>query len=194
MLFVTKPCVLIRKILIHIHVYKCVCDSCLYISNDLSPEKNHSSLQWRHNGCDGVLNNRRIDCLLNRLFRRRSKKTSKLRDTGLSRGKVTGEFSAQRASNVENVSFNDVIMRRLSVKEYHGYTTPKTKSFTYFITYIMSDTICEALRTGASLYPMFFMTQSMGFGKVHHILMPSNIILYYRWLYFHVSKCALFSI
>ena len=45
------------------------------------------------------------DCLLNRLFRRRSKKTSKLRVNGLCEGNspVTDEFSAQRASNVENV-------------------------------------------------------------------------------------------
>ena len=28
-------------------------------------------LQWRHNGCDGVLNHQPHHCLLNRLFRRR---------------------------------------------------------------------------------------------------------------------------
>ena len=43
-------------------------------------------LQWRHNGCDAVSNYRRLDCLFNRLFRRRSKKTSKLRVTGLCEG------------------------------------------------------------------------------------------------------------
>ena len=42
-----------------------------------------SSLQWQHNGRDGVSNHRRPDCLLNCLFRRRSKKTPKLRVTGL---------------------------------------------------------------------------------------------------------------
>ena len=43
---------------------------------------------------------------LNRLFRRGSQKTSKLRVTGLYEGNtpVTGEFPAQRASNAENVS------------------------------------------------------------------------------------------
>ena len=43
---------------------------------------------------------------LNRLFRRRSKKTSKLRVTGLIAGNspVTGEFPAQMASYAENVS------------------------------------------------------------------------------------------
>ena len=43
---------------------------------------------------------------LKRLFRRRSKKTSKLRGTGLCEGHspVTGEFPAQRVSNAENES------------------------------------------------------------------------------------------
>ena len=44
------------------------------------------TLQWRHNEGDGVSNHRRLDCLLNRLFRCRSKKTSKLRVTGLCAG------------------------------------------------------------------------------------------------------------
>ena len=41
------------------------------------------SLQWRHNGRDGVSTHQPHDCLLNPLFRRRSKKTSQLRITGL---------------------------------------------------------------------------------------------------------------
>ena len=41
------------------------------------------SLQWRHNELDGVSHHWRIGSLLSRLFRRRSKKTSKLRVTGL---------------------------------------------------------------------------------------------------------------
>ena len=65
-----------------------------------------TSIHWRHNGHDGVLNHQSHDCFLNRLLRRRSKKTPKLRVTGLCEGNssVTGEFSAQRASNAENVS------------------------------------------------------------------------------------------
>ena len=66
------------------------------------------SLRWRHNGRDGVSNHQPHDCLLNRLFRRRSKKTSKLRITGLCAGNspVTSEFPAQMASNAENVSIS----------------------------------------------------------------------------------------
>ena len=41
------------------------------------------TLQWRHIEHDGVLNHQPHHCLLNRLFRRRSKKTSELRVTGL---------------------------------------------------------------------------------------------------------------
>ena len=63
------------------------------------------ALKWRHNERHGVSNHQPHDCLLNRLFRRRSKKKSKLR-TGLCAGNspVTGEFHAQRASNAENDS------------------------------------------------------------------------------------------
>ena len=63
-------------------------------------------LMWRHNGRDGVSNHQPHNCLLNRWYRRRSKKTSKLRVTGLCAGNspVTGEFPAQKASNAENVS------------------------------------------------------------------------------------------
>ena len=49
---------------------------------------------------------RSLYCLLSRLFRRRSKRTSKLCVNGLCAGNspVIGEFPAQRASNAKNVS------------------------------------------------------------------------------------------
>ena len=66
----------------------------------------NKTLVWRHNGRDGVSNRQPHDCLLNRSFRRRLKKTSKLCVTGLCAGNlpVTGEFPAQMSSNAENVS------------------------------------------------------------------------------------------
>ena len=65
-----------------------------------------TSLHLRHNERDGVSNHQPQDCLLNCLFRRRSKKTSKLRVTDLCAGNspVTGEFRAQMTSNAENAS------------------------------------------------------------------------------------------
>ena len=63
-------------------------------------------LRWRHNDHAGVSNHQPRGCLLNRLFRRRSKKTSKLRVTGLCAGNSpgTGEFPAKMASYAENIS------------------------------------------------------------------------------------------
>ena len=62
--------------------------------------------QWRHNERGSDSNHQPRDCLLNCLFRRRSKKTSKLRVAGLCQGDslVTSEFPSQRASNAENGS------------------------------------------------------------------------------------------
>ena len=64
------------------------------------------ALQWRHNERNGVSGHQPHKCELNRLFRRRSTKTSKLRVTGLCGRNllVTGEFRTQRASNAENGS------------------------------------------------------------------------------------------
>ena len=63
-------------------------------------------LQWRHNEHDGVPNHPCLGCLLNRLFRGRSKKISKHCVIGLCEGNppVTSGFPSQRASDVENVS------------------------------------------------------------------------------------------
>ena len=64
------------------------------------------TLQWRHDEREGVSNHQPHDCLLNRLFRHRWQKTSKLRVTGLCEGNspVTNEFPAQRPSNADSVS------------------------------------------------------------------------------------------
>ena len=63
-------------------------------------------LQLCHNGRDGVSNHQPRNCLLKRLFTRRSKMISKLRVTGLCQGNspVTDEFLAQRASKADNFS------------------------------------------------------------------------------------------
>ena len=82
------------------------CDVILTGSHNAVPRACPITWQWRHNERDEVSNHHPHDCLLNRLFKRRSKKTSKLRVTGLCEGNspVTGEFPAQRASNAENIS------------------------------------------------------------------------------------------
>ena len=76
-------------------------------SNESPPNNTFwSPLQWCHNGHNGFSNHQPHNCLLNCLFRCKSKKTSKLCVAGLCGGNwpVTGEFPAQMASNTENVS------------------------------------------------------------------------------------------
>ena len=85
------------------------------------------TLRWRHNRCDGVSKHQPHDCLLNRLFRCRSKKASELRVTGLCEGNspVTGEFPAQMASNAENVS----IWWRHHERIFHCNPTHRSKPY-----------------------------------------------------------------
>ena len=67
--------------------YACITDKIfIFLSPTKTPVAAAMSLHWRHNGYDSVSNHQPHDCLLNRLFRRRSKKTSKLRVTGLCAG------------------------------------------------------------------------------------------------------------
>ena len=72
--------------------------------HDRFSAKNITILRWRHNGRGGVSNHQPHYCLFNRIFRRRSKKTSKIRVTGICAGNSarTGGFPAQMASKVEN--------------------------------------------------------------------------------------------
>ena len=58
-------------------------DACYFVKMLLG---DFMAFRWRHNDHDGVSNHQPHDCLLNRLFRRRSKKTSKLRVTSLCAG------------------------------------------------------------------------------------------------------------
>ena len=78
------------------------------------PMISKQSLQWRHNDHDGVSNRQPHGCLLNRLFRRRSKKTSKLRVTGLCVGNSPGPVNSPHKGPVRRkmFPFDDVIMSR----------------------------------------------------------------------------------
>ena len=87
-----------------------------------------NSLQWRHNDNDGVSNHQPHGCLLNRFFRRRSKKTSKLRVTGLCVGNSPGPVNSQHKGPVTRkmFPFDDVIMccRKLDPTEATGKLCP----------------------------------------------------------------------
>ena len=74
-------------------------------------------LQWRHDERDGVSNNQSHDCLLERFFRPRSKKTSVLRLVGLWGGGGGGihrsPVNSQHKGSVTRkiFPFDDVIMK-----------------------------------------------------------------------------------
>ena len=67
------------------------------------------SLRWRHNGRDCVSNHQPHNCLLNRLFGRRSKKTQKLRVTGLCVGNSLHKWPVTRKMFPFSSSCLDVI-------------------------------------------------------------------------------------
>ena len=91
-------------------------------------------LSWRHNGRDSVSNHQPRYCLLSRLFRRRAKKTPKLRVTDLCEGNspVTDGFPAQRASDAENFPFDDVITSALQFRNRQGDHTFVSSPFYLF--------------------------------------------------------------
>ena len=70
------------------------------------------TLRWCHNRCGGVSNHQPHHSLLNRLFRRRSKKTSKLRVTGLCVGNSPWPVNSPHKGPVTRkmFPFDDVIM------------------------------------------------------------------------------------
>ena len=73
------------------------------------------ALQSRHKERDRVSNHQILDCLLNHLFMRRSKKTSNLCVTGRCEGNppVIGGFPSQRPVTRKTFPFDDVIMEGL---------------------------------------------------------------------------------
>ena len=108
-------CVIIRNGLVGKHPVSIDTEKRLIVIvklNELQSHKHDKSLQWRHNERDGVPNLRRLDCILNRLFRRRSKKTSNLRITVLCEGNspATGDFPAQKPVTRKMFPSNDIIM------------------------------------------------------------------------------------
>ena len=72
----------------------------------------NSALQWRHNWRDSVSNHQPHDCLLNLVFRRRSKKTSKLRVSGLCAGNSPWPVNSPHEGPETRIifQFDDVIM------------------------------------------------------------------------------------
>ena len=108
------------------------------------------TLRWRHNDRDGVSNHQRLDCLLNRLCRRRSKKASKLRVTGLCAGNspVTGD-PHKGPVTWKMFPFDDFIMQ-LFLANQNGYYWLYLLYF-HFLTYFRSKSTTYHVQTTISV-------------------------------------------
>ena len=95
-------------------VYACMYVNLYFARNQtLFNQRGHFiTLHWRHNDHGGVSNHQPHDYLLNRVFRRRSKKTPKLRVTGLCAGNSPGPVNSPHKWPVtrKTFPFDDVIM------------------------------------------------------------------------------------
>ena len=142
--------------------------------------------------CDDVSNHQPHDCLPNGLFRRRSKKTSKLRVTGLCVGNspVTGEFPAQRASNAENVSIwwrHDLFPSPAQQTVSHiASTTGSHGSLANGHTTTPSHVNSDGLSSLRSMGD--FLSQDLRWSGIYHIML--YVILYVVYMCVCESVCV----
>ena len=92
------------------------------------------TLHWRHNERDGVSNHQQLDCFFNRLFRRRSKKTSKLRVTDVCAGWTLTMFPFDDVIMVSSSSWQqELITQTYSQFKYDFFTEHHLVSITEFV-------------------------------------------------------------
>ena len=138
---------------------------------------------WRHNGRDGVSSHQPHDCLLNRLFRHRTKKTSKFRVTGLCEGN-SPVTPTQRASNAENVSIwwrnHDTlpVVVNTSPKHIHVGDTKAFNTETIYARAVSSVRSCHVLDTNQLLSYELAQHASSRFdsiGLMHELKTKANL-------------------
>ena len=121
-----------------------------------------NALRWRHNDHAGVSNHQPHGCLLNRLFRRRSKKTPKLRVTGLCAGNSPGPVNSPHKGPVTRkmFPFDDVIMGIHCFAFSHIKLDLRIKSV-----YRMKEVICAK----SMLFQSFIFRNSMNSLRWRHM-------------------------
>ena len=137
-------------------------------------ERYITTLQWRHNVHDGVSNHQPHECLRKRLFRRRSKKTLKLRVTFLCEwnSPVTSEFPTQRASNAENI----YIWWR-----HHGLCIHVILHTDGYITQTFTSHFIYTWRNNQQALPFLLLNQiTTTHNKQHHIQTGNHVIK--KWI------------
>ena len=136
------------------------------------------SLWWRHNGRDSVSNHQPHDCLPDRVFTHKSKKTPKLRVTGLCAGNSSGtsEFPAQMISNAKNVS----IWWRHHVKAFQqipvsisGYYWAYLSVQNHFVQHYMYENTVETTFLG--LFSMKMLTYQSRDSDLNTLRLKQNV-------------------
>ena len=105
-----------------------------------------SIFQRRQHGCDGVSNHQPRDCLLNRLFGRRSKNTSKLRVTGCEGNSRWPVNSPHKGPVTRKMfAFDDVIMKLPNFSQRIFWFPLTTKHITVLLLPLETVTLWTAL-------------------------------------------------
>ena len=140
------------------------------------------TLHWRHNNHNGISNHQPHGCLLNHLFRRRSKKTSKHRITGLCVGNSPGKVNSPHKGPVTRkmFPFDDVIMF------YQSYLAA-----------IMAYGWLFSLGTGENVDHLWNLTQIIYviLGRCESLLavLSQGLIMIYAWYSFSWNSLSLYG-
>ena len=134
--------------------------------------------------CITIWNHQPHGCLLNRLFRRRSKKTSELRVTGLCVGNSPGPVNSPHKGPVTRkmFPFDDVIMGYHRNCAWLGNMQYTRQIFTSFIMLLrFGATMDQPLTIPAIYLPIFFRIVSLALGQAYD--WPAPVKVYWKiWL------------
>ena len=159
----------------------------------IQPKNRVVPLQWRDNERDGLSNHQPHDCLLNRLFRHRSKKASELLVTGLCAGNSVN-FPHKGPVMRKMFPFDDVILKKFffyiglqnqrlwsKMECFFSQNSPKGGIFQIWIRVWMYDSVSTA---GPKLTPEdgFCEVQLCPVFCLSHSVTVINIILYFTTL------------
>ena len=159
------------------------------------------SLHWCHNDHDGVSNHQPHGCLLSCLFRRRSKKTSKLRVTGLCEGNSPAPVNSPHKGPVTRkmFPFDDVIMLSISRHWDHAVSANRIL-WVYAGFWWYHGILLVHLQDSVGAFGAKWLTKWL-----HHAKAPPHRgVLLWEWgnkdvhlvttfVFCHVSKCYFFQ-
>ena len=161
------------------------------LSNYGKPMFPKMTLHWCQNDHSGVSNHQPHGCLLNHLFRRRWKKTSKPCVTGLcaENSPGTGEFPAQMASNAENVS---IWWRHHDIPSYVSTGGLQDWLIMEYRHYVFLYNIYPYFLLGSSQGRIISETIRLCLSFPNALLHKQFLVKYYKWYLSSSVRCNFF--